>query len=96
LDAFRPDVVLVWGDDQYENFREQVIPPFCFLAYGAWGLPDDMTFTLRGDAAAAHRLTDDLLSDGFDVVYSYQKREGSHFPHAIIGATAILPVRRVR
>ena len=34
LDEFRPDVVIVWGDDQYENFREEVIPPFCVLAYG--------------------------------------------------------------
>lgn len=34
LDEFRPDVVVVWGDDQYENFREEVIPPFCILAYG--------------------------------------------------------------
>lgn len=33
LDAFQPDVVLVWGDDQYENFREEVIPSFCVLAY---------------------------------------------------------------
>ena len=33
LDAFKPDVVLVWGDDQYENFREEVIPSFCVLAY---------------------------------------------------------------
>ncbi|XVQ09536.1 hypothetical protein ACQP1W_44600 [Spirillospora sp. CA-255316] len=33
LDVFRPDVVLVWGDDQYENFREEVIPSFCVLAY---------------------------------------------------------------
>lgn len=33
LDAFRPDMVLIWGDDQYENFREDIIPPFCVLAY---------------------------------------------------------------
>jgi Catalytic LigB subunit of aromatic ring-opening dioxygenase len=33
LDAFEPDVLLVWGDDQYENFREEVIPSFCVLAY---------------------------------------------------------------
>jgi len=33
LDAFKPDFVLIWGDDQYENFREDVIPPFCVLAY---------------------------------------------------------------
>src|SRR5207253_8854241 len=33
LDDFAPDVVLIWGDDQYENFKEDVIPPFCVLAY---------------------------------------------------------------
>ncbi|MFJ9542778.1 extradiol ring-cleavage dioxygenase [Streptomyces sp. NPDC101225] len=33
LDEFRPDLVVVWGDDQYENFREEVIPSFCVLAY---------------------------------------------------------------
>jgi hypothetical protein len=33
LDAFNPDVVLVWGDDQYENFREDIIPAFCLLGY---------------------------------------------------------------
>src|SRR3989442_14272144 len=35
LDDFAPDVVLIWGDDQYENFKEDVIPPFCVLAYEA-------------------------------------------------------------
>jgi Catalytic LigB subunit of aromatic ring-opening dioxygenase len=33
LDDFAPDVVLIWGDDQYENFKEDVIPPFCVMAY---------------------------------------------------------------
>ncbi len=33
LDEFRPDFVLIWGDDQYENFTEDIIPPFCILAY---------------------------------------------------------------
>jgi hypothetical protein len=33
LDAFAPDLVVIWGDDQYENFREDIIPPFCVLAY---------------------------------------------------------------
>ena len=26
LDAFAPDFVLIWGDDQYENFREDGVP----------------------------------------------------------------------
>jgi hypothetical protein len=34
LDEFRPDALIVWGDDQYENFREEIIPAFCVLAYG--------------------------------------------------------------
>jgi hypothetical protein len=33
LDAFKPDVVLIWGDDQYENFREEIVPAFCVHAY---------------------------------------------------------------
>jgi hypothetical protein len=32
LDAFAPDFVVIWGDDQYENFTEEIIPPFCVLA----------------------------------------------------------------
>jgi hypothetical protein len=32
LDDFKPDFVLVWGDDQYENFREDGVPPFCVFA----------------------------------------------------------------
>ena len=30
---FDPDFVIIFGDDQYENFREDIIPPFCILAY---------------------------------------------------------------
>lgn len=100
LDEFAPDIVVVWGDDQYENFREEVVPPFCVLAYGetevgafsvmnergvpnAWGLPDDSTFVLRGAPTQARTLTTRLIEDGFDIAYSYRKREAGHFPHAI-------------
>jgi hypothetical protein len=107
LDEFRPDLVLVWGDDQYENFREEVVPPFCVLAYGdtevepfelmnnrgspnAWGRPDDMTFTLKGDRVASRQLADGLLKAGFDVAYSYAKRENAPFPHAIANTQLFL------
>ncbi len=33
IDRFRPDFVLIWGDDQKENFKEDIIPPFCVLLY---------------------------------------------------------------
>lgn len=107
LDEFAPDVVVVWGDDQYENFREEVVPPFCVLAYddlevpafevmnergspNAWELPDDFRITLRGDSAIARRLADGLINDGVDMAYSYRKRDGAHFPHAILNTQLFL------
>lgn len=33
LESFSPDLVLIVGDDQYENFREDLIPPYALLAY---------------------------------------------------------------
>lgn len=107
LDDFRPDVVVVWGDDQYENFREEVVPPFCVLAYGdvevnpfelmtrhgnpnPWGLPDDTTITLHGDAECARQLADALIGREFDVAYSYRKRSDAPFPHAIVNTQLFL------
>jgi len=29
---FEPDFILMWGDDQYENFREGCVPAFCVMA----------------------------------------------------------------
>ena len=29
IDDFAPDFMVLIGDDQYENFREDIIPPFC-------------------------------------------------------------------
>jgi len=28
LDAFAPDLILIWGDDQYENYRRECVPPW--------------------------------------------------------------------
>lgn len=36
LDDFRPDLVAIFGDDQYENFREDIIPPFCVYIGDEW------------------------------------------------------------
>ncbi|MGD9528239.1 extradiol ring-cleavage dioxygenase [Pseudonocardia sp.] len=48
LDEFRPDLVVVFGDDQYENFREEVVPPFCVLAYGDIEVPAFAYLNERG------------------------------------------------
>ncbi|MBI4241061.1 MAG: extradiol ring-cleavage dioxygenase [Candidatus Rokubacteria bacterium] len=51
LDAFNPDFVLIWGDDQYENFREDIVPPFCVFIFDevactpfahSWGAPEPL------------------------------------------------------
>src|SRR5947199_3769456 len=82
LDDFQPDFVVLWGDDQYENFREDIIPPFCVFAYdsfapqpwarrgarpNAWDEPKETTLPLRGHRTAAKTLAQELLTDGFDV-----------------------------
>ena len=82
LDAFNPDIVLMWGDDQYENFRETIIPPYCIAAYpefefapppnNVWGESVDTTFKLRGAPAAAKALATSLIEQGFDTAYAYK------------------------
>src|SRR5207237_6004185 len=32
IDEFKPDFVLIFGDDQYEVFKEDCIPPFAVFA----------------------------------------------------------------
>src|SRR5262245_51670257 len=74
LDDFGPDLVIVWGDDQYENFKDDIIPPFCVLAYepiehrpwadarwpNVWNEPKETAFTYKGHRAAAKFLTTGL------------------------------------
>lgn len=107
LDDFKPDLVVVWGDDQYENFREEVVPPFCILAYGdlevpafevmnergspnQWGKPEDFKVIMRGAPAESKALADTMIAEGFDMAYSYKKRDGAHFPHAILNTQLFL------
>ncbi len=33
LDAFDPDFIVIWGDDQYENFRRDCVPAFCVYMF---------------------------------------------------------------
>jgi hypothetical protein len=87
LDAFRPDFILVWGDDQHENFHADIIPSFCVLAYegvdvkpwsneGAppnfWGESAATTFHIRGHKQAAKYLAAALIEDDFDLAYAYR------------------------
>lgn len=80
LDAFKPDFVVIWGDDQYENFKEDVIPPYCIYAHPAfefgpppnnvWGSTEK--YRLAGNVAAAKHVASRLIDEGFDTAYSYK------------------------
>ena len=87
IDAFNPDFILMWGDDQYENFKEDIIPPFCVLAYeqlefqpylrlrgrpNIWGEPTTRSSRSRGTARPGGWLARQLLEDGFDMSYAYK------------------------
>ena len=107
LDAFEPDFVLLWGDDQYENYREDCVPPFSILAYDGvdvqpwkghrgenwWDEPKDKTFTITGHRAGAKHLASALLGDGIDVAYSYKPL---HHPlgHAFVNSILYLDIDR--
>ncbi len=102
LDTFKPDFVLIWGDDQYENFREDIIPPYCINAYDSfrfstppdnvWG-ETDKVYELPGNRAAAKMLASRLIEEGFDTAYSYQPL---HHPlgHAFANAIMYLDYQR--
>ena len=85
LDEFAPDFVVIWGDDQYENFKEDIIPPFCVMAYdaiehrpwgtaraNAWDEGKETTFVYKSHRTAAKSLVTDLLGEGFDLSYAYR------------------------
>ena len=97
IDDFKPDFVLIWGDDQYENFREDIIPPYCISAHpsfefgppasNVWGEPLEKRFRLPGQQAAGKFLASQLLESGFDAAYSYKPLHdalGHAFSNAIL------------
>jgi hypothetical protein len=108
LDAFEPDFVLLWGDDQYENYREDCVPPFSVLAYDSvdvqpwkghqrganwWDEPADKTFTIKGHRPGAKHLVSGLLDEGIDVAYAYKPL---HHPlgHAFVNSILYLDMDR--
>ncbi|HLF71220.1 MAG TPA: extradiol ring-cleavage dioxygenase [Dehalococcoidia bacterium] len=103
LDAFNPDLVLVWGDDQYENFREELVPPFSVLAYDGfevkpwehrrvpnnWNEPPETQFSYKGHRSAGKYLVNRLLEKGIDVAYSYKPLYDA-MPHAFLNTALYL------
>ena len=97
IDAFRPDFIVIWGDDQYENFREDIVPPYCVYAHesfdfsiaanNVWNEPADKQFHAAGNVAAAKHLATELIEAGYDTAYSYKPL---HHPLGHAFANAVL------
>jgi len=109
IDAFKPDLIVMWGDDQYENFKEDIIPPFCVLAYdklsfnpykrlrgrpNIWGEPEDKVFTNAGHQAAGRFLASRLLEEGIDMSYAYRPLHEDGLGHAFANTLLFLDLDR--
>ena len=108
IEEFAPDAIFVWGDDQYENFREDIIPPYALLAYGdiesrpwekypwpnVWNEPKDQAFTVRGRPEIARWLAEKLLDNGVDVAYAYKPLHFDGLAHAFLNTQLFLDYDR--
>jgi hypothetical protein len=104
LDEFKPDFCVIWGDDQYENYREDCVPAFSILAYDSveatpwlhdrrgqntWDEPEGKVFTIKGHRAGGKYLATGLLNEGFDVAYAYQPLH-TDLGHAFVNSVLYL------
>jgi hypothetical protein len=102
LDAFAPDLVVIVGDDQYENFQEDCVPAFQVCAYeefvvqpfaegraNSWGEPSSTVFRFKGHHAAGKQIATELLDRGFDVAYAYRALRDA-LPHAFLNTILFL------
>ena len=105
--AFNPDFVLIWGDDQYENFKEDIIAPFCVLAYdqaecqpfahrksNVWDEPRDKVFKYQGHPTAARQLVGALIDQGIDMAYAYKPLHYQGLAHAFLNTLLYLDYDR--
>jgi hypothetical protein len=109
LDEFRPDLVVIWGDDQHENFVDDIIPPFCILAYdgiearhrprdqgrNVWDEGPDTVFRIAGHREAGKYLARRLLEQGVDMPYAYKPLHHQGLAHAFLNTILFLDYDRV-
>src|SRR5438067_8649644 len=89
LDAFNPDFVVMFGDDQYEIFKEDCIPPFCVFAIDeVGGRPrgrDSGTepMVIKGHRDAGNHIAKELIRSGFDVSTAWRLHHEENYGHAV-------------
>jgi hypothetical protein len=107
LDAFAPDLVVIVGDDQYENFQGDCVPAFQVCAYddfvvqpfadgraNSWDEPPSTVFRFSGNKAGGKQLATELIDAGFDVAYGYRPLHDA-LPHAFLNTLLFLDWDRV-
>ena len=85
IDEFQPDAVIIFGDDQYENFKEDIIPPFnvyCADAFPSqpfhnhndnlWGVDPETTVDYPGAGFLGRDIANGLIERDFPMPYSYK------------------------
>jgi hypothetical protein len=69
--TLNPDVVLVWGDDQYENFRKDIIPAFCVMAYDGFEHQP-----MAGQNGSQHH---NVWDEPADKIFTYKGHESARY-----------------
>lgn len=105
LDRLRPDVIVIVGDDQNENFPEGSVLPqiaiFTGADYTLGGRPENALRRVRSHPSMASAMVRQTVEDGFDVAFVPGFTDGKLTSHAhyqiiqhVIGDTnaAIVPV----
>ena len=87
IDEFKPDFVLIFGDDQYEVFKEDCIPPFAVFAIDNIPIKDspdykDENASIKGSKQIGNYLVRGLVTKGFDVACCWRLRNQEKYGHA--------------
>ena len=99
IDDFNPDAVVIWGDDQYENFQEDLVPPLVIhcdeefnnvlpltsAPKNPWNEPLDKSWNWKGHQPLAKHIATELIERDFPISYSLRP---SHAPHVLAHAFA--------
>ena len=100
---------MIWGDDQHENFTEDIIPPFCVLAYDQiearpWqrqgaaqclGRAGGHHLPHPGHRAGGQVPGAKLLEQGVDMSYAYKPLHYPGLAHAFLNTIMFLDYDRV-
>jgi hypothetical protein len=97
LDEVNPDVLVIVGDDQHEQFLDDNMPIFAIYhgdemftvqRRAPWAdngqRPEDSRPVIKGEPDLAMHLIRELCGEGFDIARTNKQREGVGLGHAFI------------